>query len=650
MTEEPQRASYIFVVLNPVAGTSDGGSVRATLEERLAADGRRVEFYETTGAEDEDIPAVVRAALARGADLVVAAGGDGTVSLVADALAGGDVPLGIVPVGTANVLAEVLELPGDVPGVAELLAGDLATASIDGMRLGDQVGLLHISVGLTSLMQRDTSRELKRRFGRLAYLYVAARWLFDFQPQRFNLVIDGKRYRLSASQVLIANGGAMGQPPFSWGPDISPDDGVIDVCVITARTFRDYLAVAWSTMTGRHRQNQRLRYFKARQSVSVNTKRPLPVQLDGELAGKTPAQVKVVRGAVRCVVTPAFLTRQAVGAAPATPAPPARDLDRERAVGEPVPPEEAARAAPVAQALRNKLSQIERPEQARQVVDELIRGAGDATEPEVASKASADDPAAAVSAEARRPGPAGAAGALLEMAAQVAATDGETRQAIEQAAQRATSPEAVGVEDPALRGPLQLLRAELLRRMSPFQAVDARLFLAINQMPHPPLANRLMYGLTTVMNGGWGWILALLCAAALDRRRGARALRQVAPPMWFATMTVEYPIKHYFRRKRPFIDIVQAIAVGRKPGTYSFPSGHSASAFAGAWLLTRHYPALAPLWYTIAALTAFSRIYLGAHYPGDVVSGSLAGTVLAEGIRRMIDIADPEAAADEPPA
>lgn len=648
MTEEPQRASHIFVVLNPVAGTSDGASVRATLEERLATDGRRVEFYETTGADDEDIPALVRAAVARGADLVLAAGGDGTVSLVADALAGGDVPLGVVPVGTANVLAEVLDLPGDVAAAAELMAGDLHTASIDGMRLGDRVGLLHISVGLTSLMQRDTSRELKRRFGRLAYLYVAARWLFDFQPQRFNLVIDGTRYRLNASQVLIANGGAMGQPPFSWGPDIRPDDGVIDVCAINARTFRDYLAVAWSTLTGRHRQNQRLRYFKARQSVSVNTKRPLPVQLDGELAGQTPALVRVERGAVRCVVTPAFLGLPAAGAAPADA--PARDLERELAVGEPLPPEELAKAAPVARALREKLSQIERPEQARAVVDELIRAAGDATAAEVAVQADAADPAAAVRAEARRPGPAGAAGALLETAAQVEATEGETRQALEQAARRATSPEGVGVADPELEGPLQLLRAELLRRMSPYQAIDTRLFLTINQMPHPPLANRLMYGLTTVMNGGWGWVLALLAAALVDRRRAIRALRQVAPPMWFATMAVEYPIKHYFRRRRPFIDVVQAIAVGRKPGSYSFPSGHSAAAFAGAWLLTRHYPALAPVWYLVAALTAFSRVYLGAHYPGDVLSGSLAGTVLAEGIRRMIDIADPEAAPAEPPA
>ena len=115
-------------------------------------------------------------------------------------------------------------------------------------------------------------------------------------------------------------------------------------------------------------------------------------------------------------------------------------------------------------------------------------------------------------------------------------------------------------------------------------------------------------------------------------------LRDVAIPLTITTALVEFPIKAYFRRRRPFISIIQAIVIGKKPGTWSFPSGHSASAFGGAWLLNRKFPRLSVLTYPIAGLVAFSRIYLGDHYPGDVTSGSLLGMLFAMLFRRLLGI------------
>jgi undecaprenyl-diphosphatase len=305
-------------------------------------------------------------------------------------------------------------------------------------------------------------------------------------------------------------------------------------------------------------------------------------------------------------------------------------------------PEANAEAMPAKEALKDALSEIKTPEQAAHVADEVVAAAGDATERQVREQGSAAPaPAQAVQeTAAATPGVEKAPATLVEAAKQVAGSTGETREALEQALQKATNPEQRGIHDPARQEPLNLLREAILHRMKPYQALDARLFLAVNHMPHTPLTNRLMYVFTIIMTGGWGWVLGLLAAALIDKPRGRRALLQVLPPLWFATMMVEYPIKYYFRRRRPFIDIVQAIAVGRKPGSYSFPSGHSAAAFAGAWLLRRHYPKLAPLWFAIAALTGFSRTYLGVHYPGDVLSGALSGTVIAEAARWVIDEGD----------
>lgn len=305
-------------------------------------------------------------------------------------------------------------------------------------------------------------------------------------------------------------------------------------------------------------------------------------------------------------------------------------------------PEARAQAASEKEALREALRHIQTPEQARQIVEAALKSAQGTTEGDIREEAG-DQPVQAhrVQQTVEKLGVEDTARLLLEAAREVASTSGETREALEQAFQQATNPQQGDEEpDPALERPLDLLRQELLTHMRPLQALDARLFLAINQLPHPRPLNQFMYDLTVVMSGGWGWVVGLMVAALVDRERGRAALYGIVPPLWFATMTVEYPIKFYFRRRRPFIDIVQAISVGRKPGTFSFPSGHSASAFAAAWLLRRHYPELTGAWYALAILVGFSRMYVGAHYPGDVVSGAVTGTVLAEATRWMMESAD----------
>ncbi|MCL4302944.1 MAG: phosphatase PAP2 family protein [Anaerolineae bacterium] len=313
------------------------------------------------------------------------------------------------------------------------------------------------------------------------------------------------------------------------------------------------------------------------------------------------------------------------------------------AASEPVSPEARAKAAPAKKAVKEAVGEITTPEEAEQVAETVLDAAAGPTEHEVREEAPAEpEPGEAVevAAAAAPPGPEKTAATLLTAAQQVAGSTGETREALEQALQAILNPEQRGEREPELEQQRSLLRDAIMTRMKPYQKIDVRLFLAVNHLPHNWLTNGVMTTLTIAFNGGMAWLAGLFGAVLLNRRRHRRVFLQVAPPLWFATLIVEYPIKYYFRRRRPFIDIVQAITVGRKPGSYSFPSGHSAAAFAGAWLLTRHYPLLAPVWYVLALLVAFSRIYLGVHYPGDVITGSLLGTVLAEAMRRVIDAGD----------
>ena len=279
-------------------------------------------------------------------------------------------------------------------------------------------------------------------------------------------------------------------------------------------------------------------------------------------------------------------------------------------------------------ALERSVAEIKTPAQARRTLDSLEKTAGDLRE---------DDVAGAREEAGEVPVAAPAADVIASAAAQSANAAPDEKSIVDESVTQAFGggAESDGVASDTLRG-RRHLRDELFKRLGPLQAVDTFVFLQINQLPHWKLSDRFLTRLSWVMTSGTGWLLFLALATLVDRQRGWRATRAVAPALWLATATVEHPIKKWFRRRRPFIYLIEAIIVGRKPGSYSFPSGHSAAAFAGALLLAREYPASARGFFGLASLVAFSRIYLGVHYPGDVLSGSLVGMVLAKIYARLL--------------
>ncbi len=302
------RRSRAFVVLNPKSGSCTVADVRRAIDSHLG--GMEIEIHEVS--HGDDLRAIVRSAIDRGCDPIVAAGGDGTVSTVADVLVGTEAHLVVLPLGTANVLARELGIPVDLEGACELgshcvklgsLAGsEHSVFRLDAMKVGGRHYFTQLGVGIDALMIRDTLDEHKKRFGRLAYLWTAAIQLVGFQPRRFTITVDDRPHAAKASQVLVANTGMMGQPGLRWGPDIRSDDGRLDVCIVRARTVLDYLGIFWHVVRARHRQSPNVRYLVASRSVVIATKHPLPAQADGEIVGDTPVRVEVVPNALKVVV------------------------------------------------------------------------------------------------------------------------------------------------------------------------------------------------------------------------------------------------------------------------------------------------------------------------------------------------------------
>jgi undecaprenyl-diphosphatase len=299
------------------------------------------------------------------------------------------------------------------------------------------------------------------------------------------------------------------------------------------------------------------------------------------------------------------------------------------------PPDEGQR---VRRVLEEELARIDSPQAAEAVlrrVERLAAGESEADEAEAAAHAPLSAAASVEQAATTTPPRDEAAAVLVTTAAQAVAPTPEAPEVLE-GAQKAlgTRPVTRPVPPEAQRG-RDLLKDAVLQQMGPLQRLDARLFLAVNRLPHPRWLDTLANALTVFTTSGGAWLLGVVVAGLLGVPRSRRALVDMVPTVLTATWIVEYPVKAIFRRRRPFIDIVRALVVGKRPGSWSFPSGHTASAFASAWVLSRHWPRRAPLFFALASVVGFSRTYVGAQYPGDVTSGAFAGLVLSVILRPL---------------
>jgi diacylglycerol kinase (ATP) len=293
---------FIYTILNPVAGNSDPDAIEQLVAETFNRPGEAsYEIYQTTGKDD--MRSVVGQAVEAGYQRIVAAGGDGTVSAVADALAGTRVPMGILPVGTGNLLARDLQIPLELSEAAALLADPDATShSIDAMQVNGRTYISHISLGVYSQIIRQTTPEQKRRFGRMAYIWAALKEISRYPTWRFELEVDGRLNLYRASMIVIANVSSVGIPPLQWGPDISPDDGQIDICIIKARTAAAYFQLLWRALQNQHDLDRRhIEYLPAGKGIELRTNRDVPIRADGEIIGKSAVSIQVVPDVLKII-------------------------------------------------------------------------------------------------------------------------------------------------------------------------------------------------------------------------------------------------------------------------------------------------------------------------------------------------------------
>lgn len=212
-------------------------------------------------------------------DVYIAMGGDGTVKEVARAAMKNDVPLAIIPRGTANAVAWHFRLPFDVGQALQVILKGKPVA-IDIARSGERDFLIMAGLGYDAAVMRDATRVLKRRFGFLAYLYSALKNL-GRKPNTFLVHLDDRpTVRVRGASAVIANIGTLAGN-IRVVRKVDPHDGYLDLVILSPQRFSDFARLVYRGIRGRLEDDPRVRYFRAAK-IRVECRPSAPLEIDGD--------------------------------------------------------------------------------------------------------------------------------------------------------------------------------------------------------------------------------------------------------------------------------------------------------------------------------------------------------------------------------
>lgn len=280
-THLDKRAAIIY---NP-SKVTDFDLFRTRLEYELRHRGWKPPLWLET-EEDDPGHQMAKDALARGVNLVIVAGGDGTVRVVCSELVGSGVPVALVPAGTGNLLARNLGVPLDEQGAFDI-AFDGAPSPVDVVRFTVDSGTEHFVVmsgmGADAEVMASTNSDLKKVVGSAAYFLAAAQKV-GTTPFDLTITLDDQEpVQRSAMFALVGNVGTL-QAGIQIFPDASPTDGLLDLLIASPNGVSDWAKVATGIVGGA--EVEPLEYAQGKRVV-VESATPVPYQLDGDAEGET---------------------------------------------------------------------------------------------------------------------------------------------------------------------------------------------------------------------------------------------------------------------------------------------------------------------------------------------------------------------------
>lgn len=224
-----------------------------------------------------------------GADLVITYGGDGTVMTVANTLHNTDIPLGVVPGGTANIIAHELNVPINPKQALQFIAEeDFVMQWLDAGKVGDKHFLLRMGIGWEAELSQRPEREAKALWGTLAYAQAALEALGDLNPVTYHLTLDDEQVDVEGINCSICNIGNVGLYNVGISMDIKPDDSYLDVLILQNKDLQGALDIAQNVLASSlplELEEQLVRYRAKR--ITVEPSQAQRVSTDGEAVDPT---------------------------------------------------------------------------------------------------------------------------------------------------------------------------------------------------------------------------------------------------------------------------------------------------------------------------------------------------------------------------
>ena len=243
-------------------------------------------------------------AIIEGVNVVCVYGGDGTVMEVAHAVQGGDTPMAILPGGTANLMSVELGIPKDLAKAAQIaIDPNSSVRRVDMGQTGDQRFMLRMGIGFAGEKVKLADRELKEKWGILAYSIAGLKALESVPIADYRITVDGEEYETKGMTCLIDNAGNIGVQGMSPAKNISVSDGLLDVIVVCDSGVGSLMAVGGEIL-GLDASPDAIKHWQGR-DIRVECDPPQAVQCDGEIWGDTPVTATVLPG-VLPILTPSI--------------------------------------------------------------------------------------------------------------------------------------------------------------------------------------------------------------------------------------------------------------------------------------------------------------------------------------------------------